>query len=235
MDPHYIIHNLYFNIFYAYDLINEEQTLPRLLTVVPRLLRDWLSDWGLSGKRYFGQPPYIYLFIWAWLISMRSNVIIPSPMKHIKHPLNETMGISAFHWEPGSGLATLCWRPGGGAGTWWVMKFPTSKWQNGAYWKLTLYIYIFRHINDCYLRYLILMISWMISIFFQEWVMNGLWVTSSDSSWVSHGNRPFFSEIPMDFFPEFPRLTNKNGYFSHPKSSYLGWVSGRLATKCENL
>ena len=28
-----------------------------------------------------------------------------------------------------------------------------------------------------------------------------------------------------------PRLTNKNGYFSHPKSSYLGWVSSRLATK----
>ena len=48
-------------IFYVYDLINEEQTLPRLLTVVPRLLRDWLSDWGLSGKRYFGQPPYIYV------------------------------------------------------------------------------------------------------------------------------------------------------------------------------
>ena len=45
-------------------LINEEQTLPRLLTVVPRLLRDWLSDWGLSGKRYFGQPPYIYIYIY---------------------------------------------------------------------------------------------------------------------------------------------------------------------------
>ena len=50
-------------IFYVYDLINEEQTLRRLLTVVPRLLRDWLSDWGLSGKRYFGQPPYIHTYI----------------------------------------------------------------------------------------------------------------------------------------------------------------------------
>ena len=29
--------------------------------MVPRLLRDWLSDWGLSGKRYFGQPPHIYI------------------------------------------------------------------------------------------------------------------------------------------------------------------------------
>ena len=32
--------------------------------MVPRLLRDWLSDWGLSGKRYFGQPPYIYIYIY---------------------------------------------------------------------------------------------------------------------------------------------------------------------------
>ena len=54
-----------FMIFYVYDLINEEQTLPRLLNVVPRLLRDWLSDWGLSGKRYFGQPPYNFIYIHA--------------------------------------------------------------------------------------------------------------------------------------------------------------------------
>ena len=54
-----IIHNLYFMIFYVYDLIiAKNKPFTRLLTVVPRLLRDWLSDWGLSGKRYFGQPPY---------------------------------------------------------------------------------------------------------------------------------------------------------------------------------
>ena len=41
----------------------KNKTLPRLLTVVPRLLRDWLSDWGLSGKKYFGQPPYIFMVI----------------------------------------------------------------------------------------------------------------------------------------------------------------------------
>ena len=73
-------------IFYVYDLINEEQTLPRLLTVVPRLLRDWLSDWGLSGKRYFGQPPYVQRGTCSLLClrpSQTSSSVWFAPMTHI--------------------------------------------------------------------------------------------------------------------------------------------------------
>ena len=40
-----------------------------------------LSDWGLSGKRYFGQPPYIYIIyiyiytctFWIWIVSSPAN------------------------------------------------------------------------------------------------------------------------------------------------------------------
>ena len=42
----------------------------------PRLLRDWLSDWGLSGKRYFEQPPYIYICIIIFILN--TYIYIPS-------------------------------------------------------------------------------------------------------------------------------------------------------------